>query len=91
MRTTLDLPEPLYRKLKAQAAVQGLTTGDLIAQLLARGLRRPPAGAPRPKRSRLPIIRKATTGKPIPALSAAEIAQLDLDEDLAKHGRSSGR
>jgi hypothetical protein len=81
MRTTLDIPDPLFRELKARAA------------LIEAGLRQPRQGAaqtPRP-RSPLPVIRKATTGQPIPAISSVELAQIELEEDLVKHGRSARR
>jgi len=38
MRTTLDLPDPLFRKLKSRAALEGLKLKDLIARYVARGL-----------------------------------------------------
>jgi hypothetical protein len=39
MRTTLDLPDPVFRKLKARAALEGLSLKDLIARYVANGLR----------------------------------------------------
>ena len=38
MRTTLDLPDPILRKLKSRAALEGLTLKDLLARYVARGL-----------------------------------------------------
>jgi len=93
MRTTLDIPDPLFRELKARAALEGLKLKDLLAALIEAGLRQPSVGeAPTPRtRSPLPVISQATTGQPIPAVSNAELAQIELDEDLAKHGRSARR
>ena len=48
----------------------GVST-DEIVQLVAEG-----------RRSRPPMIEKAATGKPIPALSAEELAAIEIDEDL---------
>jgi hypothetical protein len=93
MRTTLDIPDPLFRELKARAALDGMKLKDLVAALIEAGLRQPRQGAaqtPRP-RSPLPVIRKATTGQPIPAISSVELAQIELEEDLVKHGRSARR
>ncbi|MDQ3564033.1 MAG: hypothetical protein M3436_07805 [Pseudomonadota bacterium] len=89
MRTTIDLPDDLLRQAKARAALDGLKLKDLIARYVARGLagaERPPAGDTRTERQRspLPVIPRASTGKPIPALSNAELAQIELEEDLAK-------
>ena len=33
----------------------------------------------------LPVIREAMTGKPISAVSNAELAAIELEEDIAKH------
>jgi hypothetical protein len=93
MRTTLDIPDPLFRELKARAALEGMKLKDLVAALIEAGLRQPRQGAtqtPRP-RSPLPVIRKAMTGQPIPAISSVELAQIELEEDLVKHGRSARR
>lgn len=43
------------------------------------------------RRSRPPMIAKAATGQPIPALSADELAAMEVDEDLNRHYRSSQR
>ena len=40
MRTTLDLPDPLFRRLKARAALEGLSLKDLIAEYVSAGLSR---------------------------------------------------
>lgn len=39
MRTTLDLPEPLFRELKAHAALRGLPMKQLLQQFVEQGLR----------------------------------------------------
>jgi hypothetical protein len=81
MRTTLDLPDPLFRELKAQSALRGLKLKEFVASLLQAGLaqgdiRRPESLA----RSPLPVIRK-TTGVMHPALSNREIDTLLVAED----------
>lgn len=38
MRTSLDIPDPLFRHLKARAALEGSTLRDLVLALLQRGL-----------------------------------------------------
>lgn len=81
MRTTLDLPDPLFRELKAESALRGLKLKDLVAELLKRGLsQRDPLRGPR---SPLPVIRKAT-GVVHPALTNREIENLLTGEDA--HG-----
>lgn len=32
MRTTVDIPDPIYRELKSQAAIEGRSVKDLVLQ-----------------------------------------------------------
>ena len=54
VRTTVDIPEPLYRKLKAQAAANGRSVRELvlagIRTVLLQGQR------PDPRRVQFPLI-----------------------------------
>jgi len=54
VRTTVDIPAPLYRKLKQQAAAQGRSVRQLVVagveSVLQEGKR------PRSRRVRLPLI-----------------------------------
>jgi hypothetical protein len=54
VRTTVDIPEPLYRKLKEQASARGRSIRELVLagvkSVLLEGQR------PRPKRVRFPLI-----------------------------------
>lgn len=81
MRTTLDLPDPLFRELKAQSALRGIKLKDFVANLLQTGLARSNAPHCEPRlRSPLPVIRKAT-GVRHPAFSSGEINALLVAED----------
>ena len=86
MRTTLDLPDPLFRELKVRAARQGRKLKELVAAYLEAGLRGPevPEHTPaRPPRSPLPVARR-TTGRTIPAMTNAELQTLLDDEDAQR-------
>ena len=88
MRTTLDLPDPLFRELKARAARQGRKLKELVTAYIEAGLygpQIPPQPPGRPPRSPLPAARRAT-GHSIPALTNAE-AESILDDDDAKRLR----
>lgn len=54
VRTTVDIPAPLYRKLKEQAAAKGHSVRELVLagvrSVILQGQR------PRPKRVRFPLI-----------------------------------
>lgn len=41
MRTTIDLPDTLYRQIKARAALEGRPVKALVSELLQRGLAAP--------------------------------------------------
>jgi len=75
VRTTLDLPDSTFRKLKAEAALRGLKLKEILCQLIEAGLAAGQPAASAPRRSKLPLIRKAT-GKPHPALSNARLNEI---------------
>ena len=79
MRTTLDLPDPLFREMKARAARQGVKMRELVATFIENGLRGGNPVVPS-TRSPLPIARRAT-GKTIRALDNARIAKILDAED----------
>jgi len=88
MRTTVDLPDDLLRRVKSRAALEGLKLKDLIARFIEQGLRQ--GAAPEPSiqerhRSLLPVV-QAATGRALPVLSNAELSAL-LDEDEIGVGR----
>lgn len=93
MRTTIDLPDSVLRQAKARAALEGLTLKELITSYVVQGLQQGTGQSeaqPR-QRSTPPMIARAATGTPIPALNADELAELEIQEDLEKHERSTRR
>ncbi len=54
VRTTVDIPAPLYRKLKEQAAAQGCSARQLILRGVEKVLLRPRSSVRR--RERFPLI-----------------------------------
>jgi len=54
VRTTVDIPAPLYRKLKQQAAARGHSVRELVLAGVRSVLL--PGERPRPKRVRFPLI-----------------------------------
>lgn len=62
MRMTIDLPDPLYRKIKAVAALRGSTMKDLIIRTVEREVTG--GGTPtKGKRVKLPLITSWTGRK----------------------------
>lgn len=43
MKTTLDLPDPLMRRIKIRAASEGRKLKEIIADLLEKGMETPPS------------------------------------------------
>ena len=91
MRTTLELPDDLFRQVKARAAVKGTTIKALLHRYIENGLRQAeePSSVPR-QRSKLPVIKRR--GKSvIPNLTPELRAHLEEEEDVGKLRRSFGR
>ena len=72
MRTTLDLPDPLMRELKARAALEGVKLKDYFANIAQAALQRPISNGAQPARSPLPVF-KRPNAKAMPAMSNAEL------------------
>ena len=84
MRTTIDLPDDLYRALKARAGLTGITLRELVRRLIEHSLRVPDRSAASKRRTPPPVIVQAR-GIPIPALSRSELIAIDDEEDEAKY------
>lgn len=88
MRTTIDLPDELYRTLKARAALSGVPLRELLQRLIEQGLRSTTAAGPASAgRREPPPVVIPLRGVPIPAVSRAELKRLEEAEDEAKHER----
>jgi hypothetical protein len=92
VRTTVDLPDDLYRTLKARAALSGMTMRELIVKLIEQSLRRPAASTRRdsPQREPPPVV-VPPRGVQIPAVSRADLRRIEEEADERKHARSLGR
>ena len=60
MRTSLDIPDPVYRAMKVRAAVEGITIRELVLEAVAQRLGN--AGAPASDAPRFPVIRSKRPG-----------------------------
>jgi len=61
MRTTVDIPDPLYRRLKSAAALQGCS----VKELVLRGVRAELAGSENKRKKKtvkLPLIQSKIPG-----------------------------
>ncbi len=85
MRTTLDIPDPLFRELKTQAAQQSIKMKELIRQYIEAGIygQKSLSKASSRSRSPLPVFRPAT-GKKIAPLTNREIQNIMDQEDAQR-------
>ena len=93
MRTTLDLPDPLFKEVKTRAVQQGVTLKELLASYIVAGLRNPSipksAAAPGEKRHPLPVGIARVPDAPLhPAMTNAEIYAILDAEDLGEYTRA---
>ena len=89
MRTTVDIPDGLYRTLKARAGLSGVTLRQLVLRLIEQGLGSSTAQSGAGKRRDPPPVIIAPRGVPIPALSHNKLRGMEEAEDEAKHARSA--
>jgi len=65
MRTTVDIPDPIYRELKARAAREGRSVKELILQGVAVTLRSetpPPEKSKSKRKLKFPILHSKNPG-----------------------------
>lgn len=78
MRTTIELPDPLYRQVKAKAALEGVSMKSLVQRLVERGLAMPAEPAAVGKRSVLPSI---SIGNPLPVTELSNAGLFELMDE----------
>lgn len=74
MRTTIDVPDVLFRRVKAKAAFEGVTIKEIVERALTRELN-PSAAHKKGHRVKLPLI-KGAPGHAIRPLSRGELDEL---------------
>jgi hypothetical protein len=91
MKTTLEIPDPLFNQVKAKAALEGLKLKDLVTSALGAYLAQPGAGRkPQAKPCPFPIIRGRRKWK-MPDLTPEFLSKLEQAEDLERYRKSLGR
>jgi hypothetical protein len=86
MRTTIELPDELHRKLKAQAALKGLPVRELVMRFIDQGLQSfisSPVEVK--KRQQPPPVIIPSSGKPIHPISKFKLKRIEEMEDEAKY------
>jgi hypothetical protein len=62
MRTSLDIPDPIYREMKVRAALEGTTIREIILDGVAMRLRNESTTAEYESRPRFPVIQSQHPG-----------------------------
>jgi hypothetical protein len=62
MRTTVDIPDPIYRELKVYAAAKGTTIKEIILEGVQERLRNRQSKTKLGGRARFPVIRSKDPG-----------------------------
>ena len=62
MRTTVDIPDPIYRELKVHAATEGVTIKEIILEGIQERLRSRKTKTLPEGRTRFPVIRSKNPG-----------------------------
>ena len=81
MKTTLEIPDDLYRQTKATAALRGESLKDFVTEALQRHLGRQATGASQPQgwRSVFGKARREDV-EAVDAITTAEFERIDPDE-----------
>jgi hypothetical protein len=80
MRTTIELPDPLFRSARAAAHERGMTLKELFTEALDRALKSPVKG---PKRMDQPPV-SGGAGRRIPARTNKELAEILAEDEFFK-------
>jgi len=91
MKTTLEIPDDLFREAKAKAALEGRKLKDLVALALTAFLARPewPVKTEH-KPCPFPLVR-GKGGPLLKKMNNQTITAINEEEDLARYQRSVGR
>ncbi len=80
MRTTIELPDALFRRMKATAALEGRSLRAFITQSVSHELERVSSGADSRRRTELPLVPSKAPGSL--HITADEVADALAEEDL---------
>jgi plasmid stability protein len=92
VKTTIELPDELFRALKVRAASEGRLLKDVMTEVVRRGLAapEPSGGGARARRVQLPLVECAHPASPEQEITPERAAGILLDAEAAaatgRHG-----
>jgi hypothetical protein len=91
MKSTVEIPNPLFRRIKVHAAMEGLKLKEVVAFALSAYLTQPrPPSKNGTRPCPFPLVR-GKTGRLMKEMCNEMIAQLQEKEDIERHRRYFGR
>ncbi len=91
MKTTLEIPDRLFKRVKAKAALEGVKMKDVVANALTGYLAESrPRGSGKAEPCPFPLI-QGEGGPLLAQMDNETVARLEAEDDLARYGRSLGR
>ena len=90
MKTTLEIPDELFKQVKVRAAQDGLKLKEVVASALNSYLTQPHAAPGESKPCPFPLIRGRGKWK-MPDLTPGLLAKLTEEEDIERYHKSIGR
>lgn len=86
MKTTVEIPDALFRQAKVQAAMQGIPLRDLVVRGLQLAIEES-TNAPVQRRTKFPLIRAVPRAEPLTdeqvAQALEQMAQAEIDYDAS--------
>lgn len=86
MRTTIDLPDELYRTLKTRAAIKGVTLRELVQDLIEQGLHEGDRSGSQTSNGRPPLVVAIPAQGLEIKLTAQDIHELEIEDDRKRLG-----
>lgn len=89
MKTTLEIPDDIFREAKAKAATEGRKLKDLVADALRAAIRQQPAEGRGLRTTRFPILKSSKPG----ALTVEEVrrAEVEMEKEAEVPGGGAVR
>jgi len=89
MKTTLEIPDALFKQVKARAAIEGVKLKELVTAALSTYLAKPKASA-EARPCPFPLVR-GKGGPLMKQMNNRTIAAIMEEEDVERYRRSLGR
>jgi hypothetical protein len=91
MRTTIDIPDELFRAVKAKAALEGRTLKAIMLEGLQQAVQKPPVRKRKLRKVKFPIIEGNEDGRVVTNDMVQKAIDDYYEEEARYHAQSVGR